>query len=87
MPLRPVASVGSLNVGTIRLESEKCEMEPPVTNRKIPTTHVAAYKRVQRLKGELAMSLSRSIGSAIGTFCIDTLCTSILRPRERSLHG
>jgi hypothetical protein len=37
MPLRPVASVG-----TIRLASEKCEMEPPVTiNRKIPT-HVAA---------------------------------------------
>ena len=55
-----------------------------MTNRKIPTTYI----RVQRLKGELAMSLSRSVGSAIGTFCIDTLCIkSILRPRERSLHS
>ncbi len=60
---------------------------------------VAVYMRVDRLKGELEgelkgepgpglqsfESMSRSIGSAMGTFCMDTF--SILRPTHRKSTG
>jgi hypothetical protein len=84
-----------LGVGTKRLASET---EPP-TNRKIPT-HVAVYMRVERLKGELEgelkgepgpglqsfESMSRSIGSAMGTFCMDTLCIALTLSFETVLE-